>query len=178
MTRAQWNKAQRAADKAAKSNGSAKSLTNGKGNGSGTDEKKSGGPVQKALDFARKFARGGRVTVGPVVGATGGRTDALPVDVPSGAFVIPADVVSALGEGNTLSGNKALDKMFGKQGAKAHHQPIGIKISDGEYVISPETVARIGKGDMDAGHKLLDQFVIQCRQKHIAQLSSLPGPSR
>ena len=88
--------------------------------------------------------------VGAIVGATGGRTDALPVDVPAGAFVLPADIVSALGEGNSLAGVKALDKMFGKQSAKKGRRPIGIKISDGEYVSDPETVARLGHGNMDA----------------------------
>lgn len=41
-----------------------------------------------------------------------GRTDRLPVSVPAGAYVIPADVVSGLGEGNTLAGAKVLDRMM------------------------------------------------------------------
>ena len=44
-----------------------------------------------------------------------GRTDHLPLDVKSGSYVIPADIVSAFGEGNSLAGMAKLDKQF-KQG--------------------------------------------------------------
>lgn len=138
---------------------------------------RSGGVAHSALALARRYARGG-VVVGPVVGHTGGREDALPVDVPAGSFVVPADVVSALGTGNTLRGNKALDEMFGVQTTRAAGGAVPIKISDGEHVISPETVTKIGRGDMEAGHRALEQFVLDTRRKHIETLKSLPGPSR
>jgi hypothetical protein len=49
--------------------------------------------------------------------AVGGRTDHLPMNVLEGSYVLPADIVSGLGEGNTLAGGKILDQMFsGKQG--------------------------------------------------------------
>lgn len=128
-------------------------------------------------------ADGGPVVAGPVVGKTGGRTDALPVSVKSGSFVIPADCVSALGEGNTLAGHEALDKLFGKQAvghaAGGAAQPdVPILISDGEHVISPETVAQIGNGDMDAGHKALEKFVLKVRKDNVKALSKLPPPAR
>jgi hypothetical protein len=41
-----------------------------------------------------------------------GRTDKLPVDLPNGAYVLPADVVSGIGEGNTTAGASILDGMF------------------------------------------------------------------
>lgn len=41
-----------------------------------------------------------------------GRTDKLDTLVPAGAYVVPADVVSGLGEGNTMAGSNILDKMF------------------------------------------------------------------
>lgn len=160
---------------------SGKSLTAGKGNEGGTEDvgRKVGGVVARALDIARSYARGGAVRVGAITGATGGRTDALPIDVPAGAFVLPADVVSALGEGNTLAGNRAIEKMFGKSSpARAGGGAVPIKISDGEHVLDPQQVARIGGGDMERGHRMLDQFVLDTRKKHIAQLSSLPGPAR
>lgn len=50
---------------------------------------------------------------GPVVTATGGRTDAHPVHVPNDAYVIPAENVAHIGEGNTLNGFKLLQQMFG-----------------------------------------------------------------
>jgi hypothetical protein len=59
--------------------------------------------VQRALKRAQ-------IVTGGVRGKTGGRADALPVDVPAGAYVIPADVVAAFGEGNTEAGMHALDR--------------------------------------------------------------------
>ncbi len=38
-----------------------------------------------------------------------GRTDTINTNVPAGAYVIPADVVSGLGEGNTLAGSAVID---------------------------------------------------------------------
>lgn len=41
-----------------------------------------------------------------------GRTDKIALSVPSGAFVLPADIPSALGQGNTMAGAQILGKMF------------------------------------------------------------------
>lgn len=135
-----------------------------------------GGVIRGVLDIARKYARGG-VVVGPVVGNTGGRTDALPVDVPANSYVLPADVVSHIGGGNTLSGLDKLTKMFGKS-SRASGGAVPIKISDGEFVVSPEEVARRGNGDMDLGNRILDKFVLQTRADHIKTLRGLPAPSK
>lgn len=64
---------------------------------------------------ARTFKGGG------IVGAGHGRADDIPLDVPDGAHVVPADVVSHLGDGNTAAGIKTLDLMFssGVYGTKA-----------------------------------------------------------
>jgi hypothetical protein len=139
-----------------------------------------GGVIDRALSIAGRYNNGGMPHVGPVVGETGGRDDELPVEVPSGSFIVPADVVAALGQGNSLAGFKALDKTFGKQrhAMAAGGAAVPILISDGEYAISPETVAKIGNGDMDLGHKSLDKLVGAIRQQHIAQLKSLPPPAR
>ena len=165
------------------------------------DKFKSGGAVGTLLGMARKLrARGGQVMgvralghphVGPVEGPTGGRTDALPISVPHNAYVVPADVVSHYGEGNTAAGMQVMKKMFGN-----YHSPNGtsmsmghlsghangggvpIKISDGEYVVSPEEVARRGGGSFDIGNRALDQFVLKSRQAHIDTLSKLPGPAQ
>jgi hypothetical protein len=63
------------------------------------------------------FAMGGDATtvtehVGPIKSHVAGRTDHLPMHVPSGSYVFPADVVSAHGEGNTAAGFKAIQRMF------------------------------------------------------------------
>lgn len=49
---------------------------------------------------------------GLVSGMTGGRADRVPTAVMANSFVIPADVVSGLGAGNTLSGARVLDDIF------------------------------------------------------------------
>jgi hypothetical protein len=51
--------------------------------------------------------------VGPIHSAVHGRTDHLPMHVPSGSYVLPADVVSAHGEGNTVAGFKVMRRLFG-----------------------------------------------------------------
>jgi hypothetical protein len=113
-----------------------------------------------------------------MTGATGGRADKLPVSVPAGAFIVPADIVSALGQGNTMAGMQEIERRFGKPSAHGRHEPVQIKISDGEVILTPEQVTRIGGGSMEAGHAKLDQFVQQIRQANIQHLASLPPPSR
>jgi hypothetical protein len=127
-------------------------------------------------------AHGGAVHVGPVVGATGGRSDKLPVDVENGAYVVPADVVSALGEGNTLAGMEVLKKRYGNTfkaaGAMASGGAVPIMISDGEYVVAPGEVSAEGGGDLDRGHKILDSMVRKIRAQNIRRLASLPSPAK
>lgn len=62
--------------------------------------------------YTRQEARG-IAREGLLSGSSPGRADKLPINVPSGAYVIPADVVSGFGQGNTQSGALALGKMFG-----------------------------------------------------------------
>ena len=66
-------------------------------------------------------------------GSAPGRADTLPRDVPVNSHVIPADVVSAIGQGNTLAGGNTLTGMFhslpwgiqggGSRGTSALHPP-------------------------------------------------------
>lgn len=124
--------------------------------------------------------------VGAIRSAVAGRTDHLPMHVPSGSYVIPADIVSGLGEGNTEAGFKVMGRMINPYGGvpKAYaagggvQEQVPIIAAGGEYVISPETVAAIGGGDMDLGHRELDEFVKKMRQKLIKTLKKLPGPKK
>jgi hypothetical protein len=67
-----------------------------------------------ALSMGKRkhFAAGG--VVGPLIDTGPGRTDTLPISVPPGSYVIPADVVSGLpgAQGNSLAGHVALNKMM------------------------------------------------------------------
>lgn len=148
-------------------------------------------PTQPANDYRRwglieggARAAGGAVT-GGIVGNDSGRGDTRNVEVESGSFVIPANEVAFLGEGNNGYGQKVLDGVFGMRGARERRAGgstgspnVPIRISDGEYVLSPEQVARVGGGDVKKGHALLDQMVMQLRKQHQKQLATLPAPAK
>ena len=119
-----------------------------------------------------------KMFVGPLHSDVAGRTDHLPISVPSGSYVIPADIVSALGEGNTMAGFRDLNDMFGVQKLSGEEEPVEVIVAGGEYILSPDTVVSIGGGDMDRGHTELDKFVKMKREETIKTLKDLPGPRR
>ncbi len=103
---------------------------------------------------------------GPLLGSTGGRDDAIHTSVPDGAHIIPADVVGALGEGNSVAGAKKLSKMFpgagpGIKGAKAA-APAPMKLSMAKIAPMPRMphiasagASRVGNlGKMPRMHKM------------------------
>ncbi len=187
----------------------------------------SGGPVSKAMRYAN-FAMGGApVMVRPYVrksrGSSGmgggfggkglikssvpGRTDKHPMSVEGGSYVLPADVVSGVGESNTLAGAKKLDKLFSQgpyqsgatpslsrtppkfmptsqQSTKMIRQRFAaggktpIIVAGGEYMITKDTVQKIGDGDLERGFAILDAFVKAVRGHTIKTLKRLPGPKR
>jgi len=112
---------------------------------------------------------------GPITSTVAGRTDQHAIDVPPESFVIPADVVSALGQGNTNNGMEILTRMFGKEKAG---EGVPIMAAGGEFVCGPQAVKRVGGGDLKKGHTNLRDFVKRVRQKHIETLRNLPGPHR
>lgn len=145
--------------------------------------------IAAALRTAReKRASGGAVEmhVGPITSAVAGRTDHLPMHVPSGSYVIPADIVSAMGEGNTMAGFRVLNTVLAPYGGKMQQFSRGgmatgkvpIVAAGGEYVIDPATIAALGGGDIDAGHRALDDFVVKYRKKTIQALRKLPPPKK
>jgi hypothetical protein len=165
--------------------------------------------VAIALDVARKGKAGGgpffgapsvstqKIHVGPIHSPVAGRTDHLPMHVPSGSYVIPADIISAMGEGNTMAGFKVANTIFSKipgmsglPGADAQlglprkasggslGEPVPIVAAGGEYVIHPDDVTDLGEGDLDNGHRILDSFVKKMRAKTVQTLKNLPGPKK
>lgn len=125
-------------------------------------------PVAAALAIAKPH-------VGPIESAVGGRTDHHPLDVPAESFVIPADVVSSLGQGNTANGMAVLNRMFPQQEGG---RPVPIMAAGGEFVCGPVSVAQVGDGDLKKGHKILREFVRHARAEHIKTLKKLPNPHR
>ena len=74
------------------------------------------GAIAAALTTARRArADGGKVHSGAIKSPVAGRTDHLNMHVPSGAYVIPADIISAMGEGNTLAGFRVAKSIFGQK---------------------------------------------------------------
>jgi hypothetical protein len=149
-----------------------------------------------------------KIHVGPIHSAVAGRTDHLPVHVPSGAYVIPADIVSAMGEGNTMAGFKVSRRIFDgmpyggakplygqtgmpyggnlARGGQPHesgetviNEPgVAVIVAGGEYVIHPDDVRRLADGDLDEGHQTLDHFVTKMRARTVKTLKNLPGPKQ
>lgn len=152
--------------------------------------------IDKALEIAHRAKGGGLLCDIP------GRTDKIPTKLKSGSYVVPADIVSALGEGNTIAGTKELQKMFSsgpfgmklpklkakKPKKRAEGGPIAgfpeatpevpVIVAGGEYIIDPEIVQELGGGDIDAGHRMLDAWIKDERKKLIKTLQKLPGPAK
>ena len=95
-----------------------------------------------------------------------------------GGFVVPADVVSALGNGSTDAGLRTLQaKMGAVKPIKGQGDGLSDSIStnidgkqparvaDGEAYIPPETVAKIGGGDPKKGAKKLYAMMDKIRQQ-------------
>lgn len=160
--------------------------------------------IAKALELAKggRTKRTNKVHKGAIHSSVAGRTDHLPMHVASGSYVIPADIISAMGEGNTTAGFKVAKSIFGSSapygmpgmpygasgmpyGQPTPHKAEGGEVSavpiiaaGGEYVIAPEDVERIGEGSLDVGHQALDHFVKTMREKTIKTLKALPGPRK
>lgn len=140
---------------------------------------------------------------GPIHSSVAGRTDHLPMHVRSGSYVIPADVVSGSGQGNTIAGFRVMRRLFGgtpygggkggpygqsggpygshlATGGDAGGDDEGVPIvaAGGEYVIDPSGVLKVGDGDLTAGHRVLDAFVKRSRADIVNEMSKLPGPRK
>lgn len=73
-----------------------------------------GGPLRAASETGAI----GRPAAGMLRGPGGGQDDTVPVKASHGEYVMDADTVSALGDGNTEAGAKKLDQM--RQNIRAH----------------------------------------------------------
>lgn len=132
------------------------------------------------LAFAGGGATGGRSADGAPVsglfaGGTPGRADLLDTMLPEDAYILPADTVSAAGEGNTEAGALSLARHFGQPLVKhtgLSTGPIRAKVSSGEFYVSPADVDKAGGADA------LDKMVRNLRKHYAKNLSALPGPKK
>lgn len=144
--------------------------------------------------------------IGPVLSNVPGRTDNHRVKVPSGSYVLPAQHIASMGQGNSVAGLDLAHSMFsGPYGASAgkighgagaprpprmmkgladggapepdYGQPVDVDISGGEYVIPPGAIIH-RFGNLDDGHKALDKWVMETRKKEIATQKKLPPPAK
>lgn len=133
-----------------------------------------------------------------------GRTDKINMSPPAGSYVLPADVISGLGEGNSLAGARIMSEALNSgpygipqpraprehtmprpprplppesQGGR-HNSPVPIVAAGGEMVLSPDEVMRIGGGNVKRGHDILDRFVVHVRKKTAQEMLKLPGPKK
>ena len=163
------------------------------------------GPIAPPQVTAQPIPK--KLHTGPLHSTVAGRTDHLPSNVPNQSYVLPADIVSGFGEGNTSAGFKVAKRMFadanrhyggtpyagdngpyGKSAAPYDMQNTGgsvhgsahvpVAVAGGEHVLSPKEVAWAGMGDTEAGHRALDEFVLRQRKQLIKTLKKLPGPKR
>ena len=137
-----------------------------------------------------------------------GRTDRLPISVAGGAYVLPADHVAALGQGNSLSGANIVSKMFKSgpygsaptalKGTGVHVPHLNLsakapKLARGgdESHGKPTPIVAAGGeivlspeqiikrfGSLEKGHAALDKWVIETRKKHIKTLRGLRPPKK
>jgi hypothetical protein len=161
--------------------------------------------LRNAREYGAKFAKGGAAKPhsGFLHSSVPGRTDKLPISVKGGSYILPADHVSALGQGNSLAGSDIVNKTFkmGPYGA-APTKLRGTKVSvphldlrrskfadggaaedvpivaaGGEISIPPEAIIE-RFGDLEKGHAALDKWVLDTRKKHIKTLRGLKGPKK
>jgi hypothetical protein len=162
--------------------------------------------LRNAREYGAKFAKGGaanRPHSGFLHSPVPGRTDKLPISVKGGSYILPADHVSALGQGNSLAGSDSVNKMFkmGPYGA-APTKLRGTKVSvphldlrsskfakggatedvpivaaGGEIAIPPEAIIE-RFGDLEKGHRALDKWVVDTRKKHVKTLKGLKPPRK
>ncbi len=106
-------------------------------------------------------------TGGVVPGAAPGRADTVNATVPSGTYIIPADVVSGLGQGNTNAGVQALQAIFSKlPKSPAPTKDAKVRLSSGEFAVTPDMLMQLGSAQLDG----LVQGIRQKSQQAVAQM--------
>jgi hypothetical protein len=150
------------------------------------------GPAHLFLTAARggrvPFAFGGAAGEGHHRGAghliddpSPGRADLVATTVPANSYIIPADVVSGLGQGNTDAGARRLRRMLAKVPPRSSWSAIRmvpVRLSGGEYQVPPGTVAGLGGGSPTRGALVLEELVRAVRDRVSRHMRAAPPPKR
>lgn len=138
---------------------------------------------------------------GVFTGGSGGRTDNLPRAVAADSFVMPADVISGIGQGSTMAGAKIMDGIlssgpFGTPLPRTRRADGGgtpgvssVMVADGEYLVPRDKLVEIGRrmraagkskarSDLAAGHEWARDFVDRARKHQKKFLSTAPKPKK
>jgi hypothetical protein len=99
----------------------------------------------------------------PPGSAPSGNTDGLTAPLPQGGFVLPADTVSLLGNGDPQRGAQHLDRVLPPRGPLTMPATLG-RVSDGEYVLHPNQLSGLAGGDAAAGVSLLHDLAARGRR--------------
>lgn len=124
-----------------------------------------------------------------------GRADTIRTRVKRGSYIFPSDVVSGLGQGNSLHGAHLLDRMSAHYshipgehytpGMPGTHYDSGgiagdgmmdVHLSGGEYVTHPQVVSGIGEGDPDRGADMCDDLCKRVRKGSVKHVKTTPPP--
>jgi hypothetical protein len=170
-----------------------------------TPERASGGLTPQGSPYwsraQQRSENSGLGATGYLHGPTSGRADEILTTAPAGSHVIPADVMSGMGEGNSLAGANVMAQMLktgpggmqmpqsrgrnlmpspprppAQQAAGGRTEQRPVALSHGEFVITPEQVRAFGGGDQDKGHAFWDWFITEARKLIIEQMKKLPPP--
>ena len=139
-----------------------------------------------ALALSQGLAGGGRAGMDRLASGSGlvpgegmGRADTVPASVPRGSYVLPADVVSGLGQGSTAAGAARLGgalRSLPRFARGGRVEMVPARLSGGEYVVHPAHVTAIGRGSIDAGSRALDGLVHQVRAGAVHTALHAPAP--
>ena len=131
-------------------------------------------------DYRRQFGfqEGGQVGIAALPQSAGAPAFQAGGDMESNSFIVPADVVSALGNGSTEAGVEVLNQYLGMalpiQGpgdGLSDDIPATIdgeqpaRVADGEVYVPPEVVAQLGDGDYERGSAKLYAMMDRIREK-------------
>lgn len=120
-------------------------------------------------------------------GVGGGQDDLMHTDIPETSFIVPADVLSMIGDGSSDAGAESLKSEIDDAMANMDHRHVAhvmeestknkivpVALSRGEAPVSPSSVAFLGGGDVGKGTRMLQNLIINIRKHKTGSGTKLP----